>query len=136
MQFVVDMKISDTSRGDFRVSYPEAISFIRDFAIPTVQALGELKSQGKIIAGGPRAGDIWLTFIIEANSAADIDKMFEVLPLWPRLETTVWPLTTTADRIDSFKRKLAAIKDQIDSAFPKGQPDATPQATPQAKQKT
>lgn len=104
------MKLSDTSRGQFATTFSDAITFITQMAIPTVEMLRDLIAQGKIIAGGPRAGDIWISVIAEANSALEIDRMFETLPLWPRMETFVSPLTTVDDRITALQNKLAWIK--------------------------
>jgi len=119
MQFFVEMKLSDASRGQFDTTWSEAITFITQMAIPTVQMLADLKAKGKLIGGGPRVGDIWLVLIIEAESALELDKMLEVLPLWPRMQTTIAPLTTLPDRILSLRHKLAWIKDNLDAAFPK-----------------
>jgi hypothetical protein len=51
--------------------------------------------------------------IVEANSALELDEIIENLPMWPRMNTTVMPLTTFDGRIQAIVPRLERIKARL-----------------------
>jgi muconolactone delta-isomerase len=66
----------------------------------------KLANEEKILAGGPLSGTIGLALVVKAESAKDLDDLVTSLPVWPRMETTITPLTTFDDRALSIERRL------------------------------
>lgn len=110
MRFLVHMKVADTARPPFHAELQDAVTFIEASVIPTMMILGKLASEQKVVGGGPLGGEIEIVFIIEAESVLEIDELLEGLPLWPRMVTTVTPMTTFENRIKSLSLKVAGIK--------------------------
>src|SRR5713101_5546973 len=91
MEYLVDMRITDSGRS---TTSADGVVFIEQYVLPTLDLCRKLQSEQRIVAGGPISGAIGLAFIIRADSARDIDDIVSGLPLWPRMVTTVTPLTT------------------------------------------
>jgi hypothetical protein len=51
--------------------------------------------------------------IVEAASPLELDGIFERLPLWPLMETSVTPLTTFEDRVRVIHARLK--RDEADA---------------------
>ena len=109
MNYLVDLKLAE------RPATPqEGIVFIEQFILPTLELCKKLEAQKKIVAGGPRSGAIALSLIISAESAQELDDVISSLPVWPRMETTITPLTTFDGRIQTVRARLAQLKTQGD----------------------
>ena len=72
----------------------------------------KLQGEKKIAAGGPVSGAVALALIVNAESAQELDDLITSLPVWPRMETEVTPLTTFDDRRQSLTARLEALKTQ------------------------
>ena len=59
---------------------------------------------------GPISGTIAIAVIVEAASPLELDGIFENLPVWPLMETSVTPLTTFEDRIRAISPRLERDK--------------------------
>jgi len=90
----------------------EGVTFIEQFILPTLELCKELVNRKKIIAGGPLSGAIALSLIVTAESAQELDDVVSSLPVWPRMETTITPLTTFDGRIQTVRARLAQLKTQ------------------------
>jgi hypothetical protein len=66
----------------------------------------------KILAGGPTSGAVGLVLIVNAESARELDDLITSLPVWPRKETAVVPLTTFEGRAESLRPRLERQKEQ------------------------
>ena len=107
MQFLIRLSLSSGSRPNSEVA---GRAFIEDDILPTLKRCIELRNEGKIIAGGPESGTVALALILDAASAVEVDELITSLPVWPRMETTITPLTTFEDRQRSIDAVLAVIK--------------------------
>jgi muconolactone delta-isomerase len=72
--------------------------FIEQIIFPTIALAEELVAEKKILAGGPVLGRVALRFIVQADSAQDVDRIVTGLPLWPLAETRITPLITFGER--------------------------------------
>jgi hypothetical protein len=48
--------------------------------------------------------------MVEAGSALELDEIIEGLPIWPRMRTTVTPLTSFEDRAKAIQPRLEGIR--------------------------
>src|SRR5215469_11626109 len=104
MQYLVQMRIVPQSRP---MSKEEGKVFFDEFIHPTLELCKKLQDEKKILAGGPISGTIGLALVVKADSAKELDDLVTGLPVWPRMETEVTPLTTFDDRALSVQRRLS-----------------------------
>ena len=104
MQYLVQMKIVAQARP---ASLAEGLTLFNEFIRPTLDRCRELQDQRRILAGGPMSGAIGLALIVEADSARELDEVITGLPVWPRMETEVTPLSTFEDRALSIASRLS-----------------------------
>ena len=104
MQYLVQMKIVPQGRP---MSAEEGAVFFGEFIRPTLGLCKRLEEEKKILAGGPISGAIGLALIVKAASAKELDDLVTSLPVWPRMETEITPLTTFEDRALSIQRRLS-----------------------------
>jgi len=88
----------------------DGIAFIEHSVLPTLAVCQRLQTAGTVVAGGPVPGAVALSFIVRVASAQELDELVASLPLWPRAQTTVTPLTTFAGREAAVRQKLTALK--------------------------
>jgi muconolactone delta-isomerase len=81
--------------------------FFKEFIQPTLELCKKLQDEEKILAGGPISGTIGLALVVQADSAKELDDLVTRLPVWPRMETAITPLTTFEDRALSIQRRLS-----------------------------
>jgi muconolactone delta-isomerase len=55
---------------------------------------------------------IGLALVVKADSAKELDDLVTSLPVWPRMETAITPLTTFEDRVLSIQRRLGDSRDK------------------------
>jgi hypothetical protein len=101
------MKLADSGRS---ASPQELLIFIEQFVLPTLDLCKRLEDEKKILAGGPVAGAIALAVVIKAESVQELDELIESLPIWPRMETTVTPLTSFEGRKVAVERVRAKLQ--------------------------
>jgi muconolactone delta-isomerase len=104
MQYLVQMKIVPEGRPK---SAEEGEVFFKEFIHPTLELCKKLQDEEKILAGGPISGTIGLALVVQADSAKELDDLVTSLPVWPRMETAITPLTTFEDRALSIERRLS-----------------------------
>jgi hypothetical protein len=107
MQYLVDMQLADSGRS---TTPAEGLIFLEQYILPTLEQCQQLAGDQRIVAGGPISGAIGLAFIIQAESALEIDAIVSGLAVWPRMLTTVTPLTTFADRAAALQPRLARLR--------------------------
>lgn len=107
MQYLVQMKIVPEGRPK---SEEEGEIFFKEFIHPTLELCKKLQDEEKILAGGPISGTIGLALIVKADSAKELDDLVTSLPVWPRMETAITPLTTFEDRALSIQRRLSGSR--------------------------
>ncbi len=113
MQYLVEMKLADSGRS---TSPQEGLSFIEQFVLPTLELCKKLQEEKKILAGGPVGGAIALALVIKAESIQELDELIESLPIWPRMETTVTPLTSFEGRTVAVRPRLERLRAKLQTA--------------------
>jgi len=107
MNYLVQLKLAN------HPDTPEEGSvFIEQFILPTLELCKKLEVEKKIVAGGPLSGAIALCLIVNAESAEELDALVTGLPVWPRMETTVTPLTTFDVRMQAVRARLEELRSQ------------------------
>lgn len=76
----------------------QAVPMIKQVVLPSLEEIAKLIDQKKILAGGIHVGAKKGTFIVEAASNAEVDKLLIGLPFWPLLKWTVEPLLSFRER--------------------------------------
>jgi muconolactone delta-isomerase len=105
MNYLVQLKLA--SRPE---TPQEGIVFIEQFILPTLDLCKRLESEKKIVAGGPLSGAIALSLIVSVESVQELDELITSLPVWPRMETTVTPLSTFDVRIQAVRSRLEQFR--------------------------
>jgi muconolactone delta-isomerase len=105
MNYLVQLKLA--SRPE---TPQEGIVFIEQFILPTLDLCKRLESEKKIVAGGPLSGAIALSLIVSVESVQELDDLITSLPVWPRMETTVTPLSTFDVRIQAVRSRLEQLR--------------------------
>ncbi|HWO29995.1 MAG TPA: muconolactone Delta-isomerase family protein [Candidatus Acidoferrum sp.] len=110
MQYLVQMKLVPQGRP---TTPEEGTAFIEQYIFPTLELCKKLQDEKKILAGGPTSGAVGLVLIVNAESARELDDLITSLPVWPRMETAVVPLTTFEGRAESLRPRLERQKGTI-----------------------
>ncbi len=113
MQYLVQMKLADSGRS---TSPQEGVSFIEQFVLPTLELCKKLQEEKKILAGGPVGGAIALALVIKAESIQELDELIQSFPIWPRMETTVTPLTSFEGRMVAVRPKVERLRAMLKTA--------------------
>ncbi len=108
MQYLVQMTLVAYGRP---TTAEEGLTFIEQVIFPTVEMCKKMQEEKKILAGGPISGSIGVAMIVEAGSALELDELIESLPVWPRTETSVTPLTTFEGRISAIRPRLDHLRE-------------------------
>ncbi len=107
MNYLVQMTLAN------RPATPEeGTVFIEQFILPTLELGKKLEAEKRIVAGGPASGAIALSLIVNAQSAQELDDLISSLPVWPRMETTITPLSTFDVRMQAVRARLDQLKTQ------------------------
>jgi len=109
MQYLVHMRLTTSGRP---VTPADGAAFIEQVILPTLELCTKLQDEKKIVAGGPLSGAIALALIVNADSARELDDLISSLPVWPRMETDVTPLTTFEGRALMVRQRLEQLRKQ------------------------
>jgi len=74
------------------------LGMARTSVLPGHEAIINLKSEGKILAGGYPLGEKAIVFIIESDSPKELDALLQEIPFWGITKTKVTPLQNFEDR--------------------------------------
>ena len=107
MEYLVNMRLADSGRS---TTPAEGLTFVEQYILPTLELCQKLATENRILAGGPVSGTIGLAFIIRAETANEIDDIVAGLPVWPRMVTTVTPLTTWSNRTSVLRPRLERLR--------------------------
>ena len=110
MNYLVQMKLANANRPTTTL---EGVAFIEQFILPTLELCKKLEGERTILGGGPTSGAVALALIVSAESIQELDDLITGLPVWPRMETTVTPLTSFEGRMQSVRARLEQIKAQM-----------------------
>ncbi len=107
MEYLVQMTLADSGRS---TTPAEGLVFLEQYILPTLDLCQKLENEHRIVAGGLVSGAVGLAFIIRADTAREIDDLIENLPIWPRMDTTVTPLTSWSDRVSALRPRLERLR--------------------------
>ena len=107
MQYLVQLRLSSSARP---MRPDEGIAMIEQLIFPTLEKCKKLQAEGKILAGGPVSGAVALVLIVAAESALELDDLITSLPIWPRMETEVIPLSTFDGRRQTLLSRIEELK--------------------------
>ena len=113
MQYLVQMKLAAPARP---ATAEQGVAFIEQIIFPTLELGKKLHSEGKIVAGGPMSGAIGLALLVKAESEEELDGLISGLPVWPRMETEVTPISTFEARAQALRERLKQLKGQAGAA--------------------
>jgi len=80
------------------------LQMARTAVLPGHEVLNNLKSEGKVVAGGFPVGERAVAFIIEADSPKELDVLLQGIPFWGIVKTKVTPLQDFEDRHDQDRQ--------------------------------
>ncbi len=110
MQYLVQMKLADSARP----TTPQAgIAFAEQIILPTLELCKKLESEKKILGGGPVSGTVALALIVSVESPQELDDLLTSLPVWPRMQTEVTPLTSFEGRKLALGPRLEQLKARL-----------------------
>src|SRR5262245_52610735 len=110
------MKLADSGRAG---TAQDGVTLIEQLIVPTLELCKRLERERKILAGGPVVGSVALALILEAESAQKVDELVSSLPVWPRMETIVIPLTS----FDGRRASVGSLAERLKARM-QARPDA------------
>jgi muconolactone delta-isomerase len=109
MQFLVQLRLVDAARP---LTPQEGVELI-ELVLPTLEACRKLQRDGTILGGGPISGTVGLCLLVQADSTQRLDDVLTSLPVWPRMQTEVIPLSTFDERERAVRQKLDSLKREV-----------------------
>ncbi len=88
-QYQVTMNLT---RADPLLDVRQLTRIVADAILPSLEALKDLQSRGKVLAGGHPVGQRYVVLFMEAESEEEVREMLKDLPLSGLGETTVTEL--------------------------------------------
>ena len=89
------------------------LEMLRSAVLPGHEALIDLKSEGKVIAGGFPVGERALAFIVEADSPKELDALLLEIPFWVITKTKVTPLQDFEGRRDLDRQGAEQLEQML-----------------------
>ncbi len=89
------------------------LGMIRRAVLPGHEALINLKSEGKVIAGGFPLGERAIAFIVEADSPKELDSLLLEIPFWGITKTKVTALQDFEERYELDKQGAAHLEQML-----------------------
>jgi muconolactone delta-isomerase len=91
----------------------QLVEMIRQAIVPSHDALTNLKSEGKLTAGGYSVGERAGAFIFEADSNAELDSLLQSLPFWGLLKMKATPLEDVEGRRERDRQQADQIEQML-----------------------
>ncbi len=88
-------------RTDPLLPVDQLTKLIRGAILPSMEALTQLKAQGKLVSGGYPIRRPAIVLLVEAQSEEDLYEMLEGLPLWDEVEVEATRMQGFEDLVDS-----------------------------------
>jgi hypothetical protein len=86
---------------------------MRQVVLPGHEALKNLKSEGKILAGGFPVGERAIAFIAESDSPKELDALLQFIPFWGIVKTKVTPLQDWDARHDQDRQGTEQMEQSL-----------------------
>ena len=110
MQYLVTMDFVDPGP---LLPIQQYVGMMRQAVLPGHKALLNLKSEGKILAGGYPVGERAIAFIVEADSPKELDSLLMEIPFWGITKTKVTPLQEFEDRRDQDQQVAEQVEQSL-----------------------
>jgi muconolactone delta-isomerase len=110
MQYLVSMDYVDPGP---LLATQQFAGMVRAAVLPGHEALLNLKSEGKILAGGFPLGERAIAFIVEADSPTELDSLLMEIPFWGIVKTKVTPLQGFEDRQDQDRQFAEQLEQSL-----------------------
>ena len=110
MQYLVTMDFVDPGP---LLPIQQYVGMMRQAVLPGHKALLNLKSEGKILAGGYPVGERAIAFIVEADSPKELDSLLMEVPFWGITKTKVTPLQEMEDRRDQDRQATEQMQQSL-----------------------
>ena len=81
--------------------------------LPGHEALINLKSEGKVIAGGFPVGERAIAYVVEADSPKELDALLQGIPFWGIVKTKVTALQEFEDRRDQDQQFIEQLEQSL-----------------------
>lgn len=108
MQYLVTQELVDPGP---LLPPDQLLGMYRTVVLPGHETLINLKSDGRIVAGGYPIGERAIAFIVEADSPKELDLLLLEIPFWGIVKTKVTPLQDYEER-QNQDRKFAEQLEQ------------------------
>jgi Muconolactone delta-isomerase len=95
MQYLVTMDFVDPGP---LLPPQQFLGMLRQAVLPGHKGLSNLRSEGKIVAGGFPVGERAIAFILESEAPEELDAVLMDNPFWGIVKTKVTPLQDFEDR--------------------------------------
>jgi muconolactone delta-isomerase len=110
MQYLVTMDFVDPGP---LLGPQQLLGMYRTVVMPGHEAIINLKSEGKILAGGNPVGERAIAFIVEADSPKELDSLLMDIPFWGITKTKVTPLQEFEDRRDQDQQVAEQVEQSL-----------------------
>ena len=107
MQYLVTQELVDPGP---LLPLDRLLEMYRAAVLPGHEALINLKSEGKILAGGCPVGERAIAFIVEADSPKELDSLSLEIPFWRITKTKSTPLQDFEDRRELDRQAAEQIE--------------------------
>lgn len=91
----------------------QLVELLRQAVLPSHDALTNLKSEGKLLAGGYSVGERAGAFIFEVDSNAELDALLQSLPYWGLLKLKATPLEEVEGRRERDRQQADQIEQML-----------------------
>jgi muconolactone delta-isomerase len=91
----------------------EFLGMCRTAVLPGHEAIINLKSEGKILAGGFPVGERAIAFIVEADSSKELDSLLLQIPFWGITKTKVTALQDFEERYELDKQGAEQLEQML-----------------------
>jgi muconolactone delta-isomerase len=88
-------------------------AMIRQLVLPSHDVLKNLKSEGKLLAGGYSVGERAGAFIFEVDSNEELDSLLQGLPYWGLIKFKVTPLQDVEGRQERDRQQAEQIEQSL-----------------------
>jgi muconolactone delta-isomerase len=110
MQYLVTMELVDPGP---LLAPQQVLEMYRTTVLPGHEALINLRSEGKVLAGGYPLGERAIAFIVEADSPKELDSLLLEIPFWGITKTKVTPLQDFEDRRDQDQQAAEHMEQSL-----------------------
>jgi muconolactone delta-isomerase len=110
MQYLVTMDFVDPGP---MLPPQQFVEMGRQAVLPGHEVLINLKSEGKILAGGFPVGERAIAFILQTDSPKELDALLQEVPFWGIVKTKVTPLQDFEDRRNQDRQFLEQLEQSL-----------------------